>query len=218
MRALSDYRSLVFDCDGVLLDSNRVKTDAFYQAALPFGESAANALVRYHVANGGVSRYRKFEYFLSEIVRHEDMEPLNELLSRYAERVREGLLACRVADGLGELRSALPKSNWMIVSGGDQGELREVFEARGLSHYFSGGIFGSPTDKQEILSRELNCGNLVLPAVFLGDSRYDYESAMKFGLDFVFISQWTEFSGWQEYFADQPTAVVHYESIRSLIV
>ncbi len=217
MRALSDYRSLVFDCDGVLLDSNRVKTDAFYQAALPFGESAANALVRYHVANGGVSRYRKFEYFLSEIVRHEDMEPLNELLSRYAERVREGLLACRVADGLGELRSALPKSNWMIVSGGDQGELREVFEARGLSHYFSGGIFGSPTDKQEILLRELNCGNLVLPAVFLGDSRYDYESAMKFGLDFVFISQWTEFSGWQEYFADQPTAVVHYESIRSLI-
>lgn len=217
MRALSDYRSLVFDCDGVLLDSNRVKTDAFYQAALPFGESAANALVRYHVANGGVSRYRKFEYFLSEIVRHEDMEPLNELLSRYAERVREGLLACRVADGLGELRSALPKSNWMIVSGGDQGELREVFEARGLSHYFSGGIFGSPTDKQEILSRELNCGNLVLPAVFLGDSRYDYESAMKFGLDFVFISQWTEFSGWQEYFADQPTAVVHCESIRSLI-
>lgn len=217
MRALSDYRSLVFDCDGVLLDSNRVKTDAFYQAALPFGESAANALVRYHVANGGVSRYRKFEYFLSEIVRHEDMEPLNELLSRYAERVREGLLACRVADGLGELRSALPKSNWMIVSGGDQGELREVFEARGLSHYFSGGIFGSPTDKHEILLRELNCGNLVLPAVFLGDSRYDYESAMKFGLDFVFISQWTEFSGWQEYFADQPTAVVHYESIRSLI-
>lgn len=217
MRALSDYRSLVFDCDGVLLDSNRVKTDAFYQAALPFGESAANALVRYHVANGGVSRYRKFEYFLSEIVRHEDMEPLNELLSRYAERVREGLLACRVADGLGELRSALPKSNWMIVSGGDQGELREVFEARGLSHYFSGGIFGSPTDKQEILLRELNCGNLVLPAVFLGDSRYDYESAMKFGLDFVFISQWTEFSGWQEYFADQPTAVVHYENIRSLI-
>lgn len=217
MRALSDYRSLVFDCDGVLLDSNRVKTDAFYQAALPFGESAANALVTYHVANGGVSRYRKFEYFLSGIVRHEDMEPLNELLSRYAERVREGLLACRVADGLGELRSALPKSNWMIVSGGDQGELREVFEARGLSHYFSGGIFGSPTDKQEILLRELNCGNLVLPAVFLGDSRYDYESAMKFGLDFVFISQWTEFSGWQEYFADQPTAVVHYESIRSLI-
>jgi len=217
VRALSDYRSLVFDCDGVLLDSNRVKTDAFYQAALPFGESAANALVRYHVANGGVSRYRKFEYFLSEIVRHEDMDPLNELLSLYAERVREGLLACRVADGLGELRSALPKSNWMIVSGGDQGELREVFEARGLSHYFSGGIFGSPTDKQEILLRELNCGNLVLPAVFLGDSRYDYESAMKFGLDFVFISQWTEFSGWQEYFADQPTAVVHYESIRSLI-
>ena len=217
MRALTEYRSLVFDCDGVLLDSNRVKTDAFYQAALPFGDKAANALVNYHVANGGVSRYRKFEYFLSDIVKHENMEPLNELLSRYAERVRDGLLACSVADGLGELRSALPNSNWMIVSGGDQGELREVFEARGLSHYFNGGIFGSPTDKQEILSRELTCSNLVLPAVFFGDSRYDHESAMKFGLDFVFISEWTEFSGWQNYFADQSTAVAHYDNIRSLL-
>lgn len=217
MRTLTEYRTLIFDCDGVLLDSNRVKTDAFYQAALPFGEEAANALVNYHVVNGGVSRYRKFEYFLGEIVKHENMEPLNELLSRYAERVREGLLTCRVAEGLRELRSALPNSNWMIVSGGDQGELREVFESRGLSHYFNGGIFGSPTDKQEILSREIKCSNLVLPAVFLGDSRYDYESAMKSGLDFVFISQWTEFFGWQDYFADQSTAVAHYENIRSLL-
>lgn len=217
MRELTDYRSLVFDCDGVLLDSNRVKTDAFYQAALSFGEKAANALVDYHIANGGISRYRKFEYFLANIVKHGNMDRLEELLCRYASQVREGLLACRVAEGLGELRTALPNSNWMIVSGGDQGELREVFEARGLSHYFNSGIFGSPTDKQEILLRELKGGNLVLPAIFLGDSRYDYESATKFGLDFVFISQWTEFSGWREYFADQSTAVVHYESIRSLL-
>ena len=27
------YKSLVFDCDGVLLDSNKIKSDAFYELA-----------------------------------------------------------------------------------------------------------------------------------------------------------------------------------------
>ena len=71
---VTDYSTLVFDCDGVVLDSNKVKTEAFYQATLPYGKSAAQAMVDYHVANGGVSRYKKFTYFLQQIV------------SSYAER------------------------------------------------------------------------------------------------------------------------------------
>ncbi|MDX1757946.1 MAG: HAD family hydrolase, partial [Marinobacter sp.] len=66
--SLSRYASWVFDCDGVILNSNRVKTEAFYQAALPYGESAARALVEYHVNNGGISRYAKFERFLTTIL------------------------------------------------------------------------------------------------------------------------------------------------------
>ena len=38
---ITDYASLVFDCDGVVLNSNKVKTEAFYQAVLPYGEAAA---------------------------------------------------------------------------------------------------------------------------------------------------------------------------------
>ncbi|MFH7588150.1 HAD family hydrolase, partial [Oceanimonas smirnovii] len=61
---VTDYVTLVFDCDGVVLNSNKVKTEAFYKAALPYGEAAAQAMVDYHVAHGGVSRYKKFAYFL----------------------------------------------------------------------------------------------------------------------------------------------------------
>lgn len=42
---LQRYRTLVFDCDGVLLNSNMVKTQAFYSTALPYGEKAAKELV-----------------------------------------------------------------------------------------------------------------------------------------------------------------------------
>jgi phosphoglycolate phosphatase-like HAD superfamily hydrolase len=195
---IADYQTLVFDCDGVVLNSNKVKTAGFYQAALPYGENAANALVEYHVRNGGISRYKKFEWFLANIVSGVGPK-LPELLEFYANVVREGLCNCEIADGLTELRHETLNANWLIVSGGDQEELREIFSLRGLSDLFNGGIFGSPDTKDEILARELNKGNIKEKAIFLGDSRYDHVASSAANLDFIFLSYWTEFEGWDEY-------------------
>ncbi|WP_144967219.1 HAD family hydrolase [Pseudomonas sp. DE0010] len=200
---LTKYATLVFDCDGVLLDSNKVKTQAFYQAALPYGEKAANALAAYHIANGGVSRYQKFSYFLEHIV----AEPLKELkledlLRSYAEHVKSGLINCDVASGLRDFRKKTQATRWLIVSGGDQEELREIFSLRHMQDLFDGGIFGSPDIKETILKRELANGNLIRPALFLGDSKYDYKAASEAEIDFVFMSNWTEVSNWQQWCLD----------------
>ena len=40
------------------------KLNAFYKTALQYGEAEAIKLVDYHIKNGGVSRYKKFEHFL----------------------------------------------------------------------------------------------------------------------------------------------------------
>lgn len=203
-KPLEHYQALVFDCDGVVLDSNSVKTEAFYQASLPYGEAVAQAMVAYHVANGGISRYRKFEYLLTQILSGRQVaDELPLLLERYAAQVRDGLLNCAVAPGLAELRESLPDSRWLIASGGDQAELREIFALRGLNEYFDGGIFGSPDAKDVILQRERDNRNLPQPALFLGDSRFDYQCAVGAGLDFVFLSAWSEFHDWPEYFADK---------------
>lgn len=200
---VTDYASLVFDCDGVILNSNRVKTDAFYQAALPYGEAAAQAMVDYHVANGGVSRYLKFAYFLEQLVPEyaagRSGPNLDELLEHYANAVLEGLLSCEVAPGLEQLRERTPNTRWLIVSGGDQAELRHVFAKRGLAELFDGGIYGSPDTKDEILVRELQNNTIQMPALFLGDSKYDYQAASTAGLDFVFLSGWSEVKGWREW-------------------
>ncbi len=217
-----DYRTLVFDCDGVILDSNRVKTEAFRTAAMPYGESSARALVKHHVANGGVSRYLKFAYFLEYIVPEhapelipEGAEPAMEsLLSTYALSVRTGLMSCSVAEGLEELRAATPSARWLIVSGGDQKELREIFAARGLSSQFDGGIMGSPDTKDLILNREIEQGNIIRPALFLGDSRYDLQAATAAGLDFIFISGWTEMNDWPNFVRDHK--IRHFGSLADL--
>lgn len=197
---LMDYATLVFDCDGVVLDSNKVKTEAFRQAAMPYGREPADALAAHHVANGGISRYRKFEYFLSDIVPRGAHGPsLVELLERFASAVREGLESCAIAPGLTELRHATRDARWLIVSGGDQGELRDVFARRGLAGMFDGGIFGSPDTKEHILLRELASGNIRNPALFLGDSKYDHRAATHAGIDFMFMSMWTEVEDWRTF-------------------
>lgn len=112
-----------------------------------------------------------------------------------------------MADGLLELKQKAADSNWLILSGGDQQELRTLFDKRTLPDgqklktLFDGGIFGSPDNKDEVLAREKANGNIQLPALFLGDSKYDYEAANRAGLDFIFLSEWTEVPDWQEFCA-----------------
>lgn len=206
------YATYIFDCDGVVLNSNKVKTEAFYQATLPYGEAAAQAMVVYHVANGGVSRYKKFAHFLGEIAPSytEQQGPnLEALLQAYAGHVRDGLFSCEIAPGLKELREKTLHARWLIVSGGDQDELRDVFAQRGIAEFFDGGIFGSPYTKDEILARELASANIQQPALFLGDSKYDYEAACRVGLDFVFLSGWSDVKEWESW--------VDFLGIKSLI-
>lgn len=206
---LADYQSLIFDCDGVVLNSNRVKTEAFYKAALPYGREAAQALVDYHLRRGGISRYKKFEWFLREVVLDREGPGKQNLLDSYSREVRDGLLTCDVAPGIYNLRKRTGKANWLIVSGGDQQELREVFSTRDLADLFDGGVFGSPDDKSTILARELKNGNIRQKALFLGDSRYDHIAARDSAIDFLFLSRWTEFVEWREYCKRENIAVIN---------
>jgi phosphoglycolate phosphatase-like HAD superfamily hydrolase len=205
---LQKYKTIVFDCDGVVLDSNVVKTEAYFRTAKNLGatDDEAQALVDYHVRLGGISRYHKFDYYLREILKKPVTESaIQALLDEFGRELEVGLMECEIAAGLKELRDATSGSNWLILSGGDQEELRTLFAKRTLSkgvnleQLFDGGIFGSPDNKDEVLAREKANGNVKLPALFIGDSKYDHEAAIAAGLDFIFLSDWTEVADWQEY-------------------
>lgn len=213
---LTQYQTFVFDCDGVILNSNKVKTQAFYDATLSFGHEAAQTLVDYHVQNGGISRYLKFEYFITKILKEAlTQDLLDELLARFAREVKVGLMESQIAPGLVELRKKTPQAKWLIVSGGDQDELREVFAERDLFDLFDGGIFGSPDNKDVILKREIDNQNIQEKALFLGDSKYDYEAASRAKLDFVFLSNWSEVKDWQPY--TQQNNLLALDAVNSLL-
>lgn len=197
---LTQYRSVVFDCDGVLLNSNELKSKAFHAVAGRFGNELADLFLAYHQSHGGISRHVKFHYLVENFLGMTGNDELvSVLLDDYAQRVRAGLLTCEIAPGLKNLRRHTPLATWSVASGGDQAELRDVFETRGLSWLFDGGIHGSPARKIDILRTLLADGSVKRPALFLGDSRYDHECAAANDVEFLFVSGWTEFYDWRAY-------------------
>jgi phosphoglycolate phosphatase-like HAD superfamily hydrolase len=200
---LTQYQTLVFDCDGVILNSNKIKTQAFYDVAKVYGHDPAQTLKDYHVQNGGISRYKKFEYLLTNILQKPvESQELKKLLSNFSKEVKIALLVCEVAKNIKKLRDKTKNTKWLIVSGGDQIELREVFKQRGLDVYFDGGIFGSPDDKNTILKNEIGKCNIIGKSLFLGDSMYDYQAATTAQMDFIFLSKWTEVEDWEDKFSN----------------
>ena len=203
MLKIQEYKSIVFDCDGVILNSNKIKTRAFRVASFPFGYEASRSLENYHLKNGGISRYAKFDYFLENIVSINSKKNkelyLKKMLKIYSEETEKGLLDSEITYGLHSLRTKTKDSYWSIVSGGDQYQLRSIFAKKKIKHLFNGGIFGSPNTKDEILKRELGRGSLKLPALFLGDTELDHSVSVSNGLDFIFVSAWTEFRSYEQY-------------------
>lgn len=201
---IQQYKAIVFDCDGVVLDSNILKTEAYFRTAKNLGatDAQAQALVDYHVRLGGISRYHKFDYYLREILQQVVTDAaIQALLDEFARELEVGLMECDMAEGLLELRAATPDAKWFILSGGDQQEIRSLFEKRKIEHLFDGGIFGSPDNKDTVLAREKASSHLPLPALFVGDSKYDFDAASRAGLDFIFLSDWTEVADWKDYCA-----------------
>jgi phosphoglycolate phosphatase-like HAD superfamily hydrolase len=200
---IQKYKTIVFDCDGVVLDSNVVKTEAYFRTAKNLGATdiQAQALVDYHVKLGGISRYHKFDWYVREVLQQPASDAaIQALLDGFSKELEAGLMQCDLAKGLFALREKT-ESNWLILSGGDQQEIRELFAKRKIAHMFNGGLFGSPDNKDTVLAREIANGNIQLPALFVGDAKYDFEAASLAGLDFVFLSDWTEVPNWQAYCA-----------------
>ncbi len=202
MLPIHAYKTIVFDCDGVIFNSNKTKVNAYFEVAKRMGgtDAQAQALVDHHVAKGSFPRNGKIEYYFQHILK----QPLTpELMQQYLHTFDEildvALLECEVATGIDELKNATPQARWMLLSGGDQAELRRVFPKRNLAHLFEAGIFGGPDKKEEVLAREKGNGNIQFPALFVGDSKYDFQAATGAGLDFVFLSDWTEVRDWQAY-------------------
>jgi len=195
----------IFDCDGVVLDSNQFKTDAYYEILKKFDEKKALEFAQFHRENGGISRFVKFELFFQKYLGMENYRELAAAASQqYATLTIQKLKEAQVNAGFFDLIKKIDDKKKYIVSGGAQDDLIQVFKSRDMDLLFD-GIYGSPPDKYQIFEG-LNID--ARKAIYFGDSRFDYQVAKYFNIDFVFMKKLTEFSKWQEYFAQTDVLIL----------
>ena len=193
---MKNYSHLFFDCDGVILNSNKVKTNAFYKIAIKYGKESAEKLVNHHINNGGISRYKKIKFFQNNIIKNNDLTLYENLVNDYAKILKKELLETEIAKGIFKIKEIFPDSKIAVISGSDQKELLWLFNKLKIDHIFDAGIYGSPKSKEEIFKQIFKNSRDILSAIYLGDSKYDYEVSKMYGMDFAFLTEWTEVQEW----------------------
>jgi phosphoglycolate phosphatase-like HAD superfamily hydrolase len=179
-------RIIILDFDGVILESVSVKTEAF-RRLFSFAPEHVDEITRFHLENGGMSRYDKFRYIYRNILRENlSNKKFGRLSEQFALLVKDAVIRIPFVSGAEAfLRQFYRKAPLYIVSATPQEELEEIVRKRGLSKYFS-GIFGSPVPKTEHLTAIVtNIGADPKSVVFIGDAMNDCKAAEKAGVRFI---------------------------------
>ena len=185
---LDNFKVILWDFDGVLMNSNAVRDIGFEKVLADYPAEQVTALMKYHKANGGLSRYVKFRYFF-EVVRNESVsdEQIQELAKKFSLIMQEILFdkLLLINDSIEFVQQNFSKYKMHIVSGSDGVELRSLCKYLEIDKYFI-TIEGSPTIKNELVKQLLfkykyNCEACVL----VGDSVNDMEAARVNNISFA---------------------------------
>lgn len=182
---------LIFDFDGVIVDSVNVKAKAFAKLYESHGDDVVQKVMDYHSENGGVTRRDKFRYYENFILGKKNVseQALDSLCDNFSDIVTQAVIASPLIEGaiefLTKYRADIPM---YIASATPESELLYIVEQKGLNHFFA-GVYGAPI-KKSMLVRNIVARNFSYCNRFLmvGDASVDYDAAKHNGIGFIGIS------------------------------
>jgi HAD superfamily hydrolase (TIGR01549 family) len=180
--------AIVFDFDGVLVDSVPIKTEAFTQLFKAYPERL-DTIRQFHLSNGGLSRSEKIRYFYEHIL-HEALprETLDSLCDRFRALVMEKVIQAPFITGARELLDrCFGRYPMYVISATPEEEITEIIKRRRMDSFFL-RVVGSPTPKKAAL-REIVRETGLAPGeiVFIGDSINDLKAANDSGVCFIAV-------------------------------
>ncbi|MDI6688198.1 MAG: HAD hydrolase-like protein, partial [Desulfobacterales bacterium] len=180
-------KAIIFDFDGVIVESIDIKTKAFAILFEHEGSDIVNQIIGYHLENSGVSRFEKFRYIYREILkRNLSEDEFQHLCIRFSQLVADAVAAAPFVAGAREfLENYFKTYDFYIASATPQDELERIIEKKNIKRYFK-KIYGAPRNKINIVKTILS-ENALKPedAVYIGDAVSDYNAATINGVPFV---------------------------------
>jgi phosphoglycolate phosphatase-like HAD superfamily hydrolase len=184
----NDFEVILWDFDGVIIDSNSVREFGFREVLKEFDPEQVEQLIDFHNANGGWSRYVKFRYFYEEILKCPISESqVQELANIFSSIMVESLpnRELLIEETVRFIQEMYSQGKQMhIVSGSDCKELISLCEQLELSKYFL-SINGSPTPKSALVKAIIDNGDILASQYCLiGDAVNDYDAANQNDIQF----------------------------------
>ena len=181
-------KAIIFDFDGVILESLEIKTNAFKKLYKSYGKEIVDKVAMHHLENGGVSRYEKFKIYHNQFLDIDlSMTNLQELSNKFSRIVMNEIIHVPFVKGAKEFIKKYHKKYFLFISSATPaGELTLICQKRKLSKYFK-GIFGSPDPKTGHISHILDNWPIKKhEVVFIGDSASDRYAAKNQEINFIF--------------------------------
>jgi phosphoglycolate phosphatase len=181
--------AILFDFDGVIVDSARLKTQAYAKIYADEDPAKVAQAMRHQQLNGGITRRATLAHFeRSFFGRSGDADSVERLAIRYSKIVFDPVVACPFIAGAQTLLSrAMGRVDMYLISGTPHEELLEIVRARGLGRFFK-SMHGAPTGKPEAFKRILEKGRYQPEQTLaVGDSITEYDAAVGLGIPFLGI-------------------------------
>jgi phosphoglycolate phosphatase-like HAD superfamily hydrolase len=186
LKRIDSLRAIVFDFDGVILESANIKTEAFLELYADYPDKLQE-IRDYHVGQAGISRYVKFEHIQKDILGLPYTAEDKKRVSAEFERLtRERIFRCPQVPGAEGLLLGLRGRVLRIVgSGTPQAELDLIVAARKMGDWFE-EWWGTPPMKADIL-RNVMARHKLNPrqVLMVGDGMSDYDAARETGARFL---------------------------------
>ena len=194
---LKDLKCIIFDFDGVILDSSTIKSACFDKLYSQF-ENIHKEAMNYHYENKGMSRFLQFDYVANNLLKASNPDKtIQNLANQYAEIVFKQLVQAPFIKGAQELLDFLQfKMPLYIISSSPSNELEELIFHRNLKNYFK-SIYGSIDQKGKYICKIYNDLSLNSDSVlYVGDTLKDLNAARQSRVHFCGIqNKLVDFSG-----------------------
>ena len=169
--------NIIFDFDGVIINSHKIKTKAFFLTFKSYGKTIANDSQKFHEKNIGKSRYYKFKFifkkYLKKKIKKNEIKILDENYDNFTKNKIQKLKPSKhLLDFLKKNKNIF---NFYISTGTPQKKIIEILKKIKLIKYFK-KIYGGPKSKTSHIS-EIKKNRL--KTIFIGDSYEDFLASKK---------------------------------------
>ncbi len=175
--------NIIFDFDGVVINSHLTKTSAFYDVFKVYGKNIALKAKKFHLNNIGRSRYFKFKFIFKNILRlkltKKKIKILDEKFDFFLQKKIKKMTPSKSLTNF--LRKKNQVWNLYISTGTPRAKIIKILKKKKLFEYFK-KVYGSPSSKINHINKIIKNNQ---KSIFIGDSFEDYRAAKQAKIKFI---------------------------------